>query len=39
MNQTLLSLMKGRLEILAIPSEGEDSNFNRTQCSIPLAKP
>ncbi|HBW56809.1 MAG TPA: sensor histidine kinase [Oscillatoriales bacterium UBA8482] len=39
MNQTLLSLMNGRLEILAIPSEGEDSNFNRTQCSIPLAKP
>ncbi|VXD21152.1 Sensor protein [Planktothrix serta PCC 8927] len=39
MNQTLLSLMNGRLEVLAIPSEGEDSNFNRTQCSIPLAKP
>lgn len=40
MNQTLLSLMEGRLEVLAIPSEGENSNnFNRTQCSIPLAKP
>ncbi len=38
MNQTLLSLMNGRLEVLAIPSEGEDSNFNRTQCSIPIVK-
>lgn len=37
MNQTLLSLMNGRLEVLAIPLEGEDSNFNRTQCSIPIA--
>ncbi|MBD2481709.1 sensor histidine kinase KdpD [Planktothrix sp. FACHB-1365] len=38
MNQTLLSLMNGRLEVLAIPSEGEESNFNRTQCSIPMVK-
>ncbi|MGB3508125.1 MAG: HAMP domain-containing sensor histidine kinase [Microcoleaceae cyanobacterium] len=37
MNQTLLSLMDGRLEILAVPCDGEESNFNRTQCSIPLA--
>lgn len=37
MNQTLLELMKGRLEVVAVPSEGED-NFTRTQCSIPLAK-
>lgn len=36
MNQTLLELMKGRLEVLAVPSEGED-DFTRTQCSIPLA--
>ena len=36
MNQTLLELMKGRLEVLAIPSEGED-DFTRTQCSIPLS--
>lgn len=38
MNQTLLSSMNGRLEVLAIPSEGEDANFNRTQCSIPIVK-
>lgn len=38
MNQTLLELMKGRLEVLAVPSEGEDCNFTRTQCSIPLEK-
>lgn len=37
MNQTLLSLMNGKLEVLAVPSESEESNFNRTQCSIPLA--
>ncbi|NEP40805.1 MAG: HAMP domain-containing histidine kinase [Okeania sp. SIO2H7] len=36
MNQTLLELMKGRLEVLAVPSEGED-DFTRTQCSIPLS--
>lgn len=38
MNQTLLSSMNGRLEVLAILSEGEDANFNRTQCSIPIVK-
>lgn len=37
MDQTLLSLMKGRLEVLAVPSENEESNFTRTQCCIPLA--
>ena len=37
MNQTLLSLMSGKLEVLAVPSESEECNFNRTQCSIPLA--
>ena len=37
MNQTLLTLMKGRLEVLAFPSESEESNFTRTQCSIPIA--
>ncbi|WP_424406230.1 sensor histidine kinase [Microcoleus sp.] len=37
MNQTLLTLMNGKLEVLAVPSESEESNFNRTQCSIPLA--
>ena len=39
MDQTLLSLMNGRLEVLAVPSETEESNFTRTQCSIPLATP
>ena len=38
MNQTLLGMMNGRLEVLATPSEGEESNFNRTQCSIPMSK-
>lgn len=37
MNQTLLGLMNGRLEVLAMPSESEESNFTRTQCSIPMA--
>jgi signal transduction histidine kinase len=37
MDQTLLTLMNGRLEVLAVPSETEESNFTRTQCSIPLA--
>ena len=37
MNQTLLSLMSGKLEVLAVPSESEECNYNRTQCSIPLA--
>lgn len=37
MNQTLIALMNGSLEVVAIPSEGEDSNFTRTQCSLPLA--
>jgi signal transduction histidine kinase len=38
-NQTLLELMKGRLEILAIPSPNEASNLTRIQCSIPLVNP
>lgn len=37
MNQTLVSLMNGRLEVLAVPSDTEECNFTRTQCSIPLA--
>jgi len=37
MNQTLMALMNGSLEVVAIPTEGEDSNFTRTQCSLPLA--
>ncbi len=38
MNQTLLGMMNGRLEVLATPSDGEESNFNRTQCSIPICR-
>lgn len=38
-NQTLLELMKGRLELLAIPSPNESSTLTRIQCSIPLATP
>ncbi|MBW4517273.1 MAG: HAMP domain-containing histidine kinase [Timaviella obliquedivisa GSE-PSE-MK23-08B] len=33
MNQTLMELMGGRLEVLAVPSA--DSNVTRIQCSIP----
>lgn len=36
-NQTLLGLMNGRLEVLAVPSDAELSDFTRTQCSVPLA--
>lgn len=36
-SQTVLDLMKGRLEILAVPSLGSESNLTRIQCSIPLA--
>ncbi|MDJ0519781.1 MAG: HAMP domain-containing sensor histidine kinase [Trichodesmium sp. MO_231.B1] len=38
MNQTLLGMMNGRLEVLATPSDGEESNFNRTQCSILMSR-
>ena len=38
MNQTLLGMMNGRLEVLATPCDGEESNFNRTQCSIPICR-
>ncbi|NEQ72523.1 MAG: HAMP domain-containing histidine kinase [Okeania sp. SIO2C9] len=37
MNQTLLGIMNGRLEVLATPSDSEESDFNRTQCSIPMS--
>lgn len=37
MNQTLLTLMKGNLEVLAVPTEAEASQFTRTQCSVLLA--
>ncbi len=37
MNQTLLNSMNGNLEVLAVPTETEASQFTRTQCSIPLA--
>ena len=38
MNQTLLGMMNGRLEVLATPCDREESNFNRTQCSIPMSR-
>lgn len=38
MNQTLLGMMNGRLEVVATPSDGEESNFNRTKCSIPMSR-
>ena len=39
LNQTLLELMQGRLDMLAIPSPNEASNLTRIQCSIPLVNP
>lgn len=36
MSQTILELMKGRLEVIAVPSA--DSKFTKIQCSIPLCK-
>ncbi|MBD2181902.1 sensor histidine kinase [Aerosakkonema funiforme] len=38
-SQTLLDLMKGRLEVLAVPSPSEQSHLTRLQCSIPLVTP
>ncbi|CDM98434.1 MULTISPECIES: sensor histidine kinase [Limnospira] len=36
MNQTLLGLMNGRLDVVAVPPDSENRNFTRTQCSLPL---
>ncbi|WP_228061871.1 sensor histidine kinase [[Phormidium] sp. LEGE 05292] len=36
MSQTILELMKGRLEVIAVPSDEENSKFTNIQCSIPL---
>ncbi|MFB2934072.1 sensor histidine kinase [Aerosakkonemataceae cyanobacterium BLCC-F154] len=38
MSQTILELMKGRLEVLAVPSAEEGEKFTKIQCSIPLCK-
>lgn len=38
-NQTLLGLMNGRLEVITVPSDTETNNFTRTQCSLPLGSP
>jgi len=35
-SQTVLELMKGRLEVLAVPSVEENTKFTKIQCSIPL---
>jgi signal transduction histidine kinase len=37
-SQTILELMKGRLEVLAVPSPEENSHFTKIQCSIPWCK-
>lgn len=39
LNQTLLELMKGRLEFLPVPTDADESNFTRIQLSIPLVIP
>ncbi|MGA9383274.1 MAG: HAMP domain-containing sensor histidine kinase [Phormidium sp.] len=38
MSQTILELMKGRLEVIAVPSVEENSKFTKIQCSIPLCE-
>ena len=38
MNQSLLDMMKGRLEVLAIPVPGDEPHLTRIQCYIPLAQ-
>lgn len=38
-NQTILELMKGRLEILAVPSVETAANLTKISCSIPLVMP
>lgn len=35
MSQTILELMKGHLEVIAVPSVEENSKFTKIQCSIP----
>jgi len=39
LSQTLLELMKGRLELLAVPTDLDDSQFSRLQITIPLMIP
>lgn len=39
LNQTLLELMKGRLEFLPIPTDADESDFTRIQLAIPLVIP
>lgn len=39
LNQTLLELMKGRLEVLPGPKNTDESHFTRIQLAIPLATP
>ncbi|MGK7922045.1 MAG: sensor histidine kinase [Trichodesmium sp.] len=38
MNQTVLGMMNGSLELLETLSQNEESSFNRTQCSIPMSR-
>ncbi|MFB2892434.1 sensor histidine kinase [Aerosakkonemataceae cyanobacterium BLCC-F50] len=38
MSQTILELMKGHLEVIAVPLVEENSKFTKIQCSIPLCK-
>ena len=39
LSQTLLELMKGRLELLAVPTDADESQFSRLQITIPLMIP
>lgn len=39
LNQTLLEVMKGRLEILSLSTDAVESNFTRIQLTIPLMIP
>lgn len=39
MNQMAIEKMRGRLEILAPPPDGDPAHLTRIQCSIPMATP
>jgi K+-sensing histidine kinase KdpD len=39
LNQTFLELMEGRLEILPLPTDADESHFTRMQITIPLVIP
>ena len=39
LNQTLLELMKGHLEVFPVPTDADESSFSRIQLTVPLVIP